>query len=345
LNLQGNQYGAAVSVVYSTYIFFEPLWAVLLRSLTPKYLVAAFTLVWAVITIVTAFVRDFSSLATTRVLLGAAEAAILPCITIYITKVYNRNEYAVRKAYLQISSAVSGSFGGLMAFGLTQINHGGLHGWQWMYIVEGILSLIMVPVTFLWVPNSAAEANFSNEEEKALIARRQLRNRGIYDEGEKYRWSEVMRIVKDWKVYVSAVILFAVDKTLYAVTTFMPKIIAGLGITTTVKSQLLTVPVYFVAGLSFYILAEMADHKKKTSTFIMIGLIFNAVGYILLITVLHPGGRLFGIFVLSMGLYSAASLNVVWCVTMHAAITRERSLVVLCNLWAMHRVLLLVSVG
>jgi MFS family permease len=116
LNLQGNQYGAAVSVVYSTCIFFEPLWAVLFKSLTPKYLMAASTLFWAVITIGTAFVRDFSSLATTRVLLGAAEAAILPCITIYITKVYNRNEYAVRKAYLQISSAVSGGFGVLMAF-------------------------------------------------------------------------------------------------------------------------------------------------------------------------------------------------------------------------------------
>ena len=318
LNLEGNEYGAAVSVFYSTYIFFEPAWAVLLKILTPKYLMTSSTLAWAAVTVGTAFITNFSQLATMRVLLGIAEAAIIPCITMYITMVYNRNEYAVRKSYIQVSSAVSGAFGGLMAYGLTQINSGALKGWQWMYLVEGILSFILVPVTFLWLPNAVASATWLNAEEKAFMARRHYRNRGVYDESEKFRWSEIVRTLKDWKVYVQACAHFGTNTTLYSVTTFMPRIIAGLGFTTRVNSQLLTVPVYFTAGLSFYLLARMADRRKQTSTFMMIALSFNAVGYILLLAISHPGGRFFGLFVLSLGMYAAASLNIVWCTTMHA---------------------------
>jgi hypothetical protein len=54
----------------------------------------------------------------------------------YITMTYNRDEYAVRNTYVFSASAISGAFGGLLAYGLTQINAAGMHGWQWMYLVE-----------------------------------------------------------------------------------------------------------------------------------------------------------------------------------------------------------------
>lgn len=76
LNLVGNQYGAAVSVVYATYVVFEPFWNVMLKILTPKLLMTASCVCWSALTIGTAFVKNFSQLVGVRVLLGAAEAAI-----------------------------------------------------------------------------------------------------------------------------------------------------------------------------------------------------------------------------------------------------------------------------
>jgi MFS family permease len=98
----------------------------------------------------------------------------------------------------------------------------------------------------------------------------------------------------------------------------MPRIIAGLGFTTKVNSQLLTVPVYFVSGLSFFLMARIADRRKRPSTYLLISLTCSLIGYIILIAVPHVGGRFFGLFVIAVGLYSAASFNVVWCMTMHA---------------------------
>ncbi|CZR64272.1 uncharacterized protein PAC_14170 [Phialocephala subalpina] len=223
LHLVNNQYGAAVSVVYATYVVFEPFWTVLLKILKPKRLLTASTVCWAALTIGTAFTKSFSQLAAVRVLLGAVEAAIIPCIFMYITMTYNRDEYALRTTFC------------------------------------------LAPITWIWLPNSVSEAVWLNKEEKALVAVRLERNKGVYDEKEKFSWSEIFRCFKDWKCYLQAISHFGIDTTLYAVTTFMPKIIAGLGFTTTVNAQLLTVPVYFVAAVSYIILGYLSDKYKKKS--------------------------------------------------------------------------------
>ncbi|KUJ14691.1 MFS general substrate transporter [Mollisia scopiformis] len=318
LRLVNNQYGAAVSIVYATYVVFEPIWTVLLKILTPKFLMTASTLGWAALTIGTAFTKNFDQLAAVRVLLGAVEAAIIPCILMYITMTYNRDEYAIRNTYVFSASAVSGAFGGLLAYGLTQIESGGLHGWQWMYIVEGIISFCLCPITFFWLPNSVAEAIWLNKEEKELITVRLERNKGAYDSEEKFSWSEILRCFKDWKFYVQSISHFGIDTTLYAVTTFMPKIIAGLGFTTTVNAQLLTVPVYFVAAVSYLILGYLSDKYKNRSTFLLIALSSCLIGYIILIASPSTGVRYFGVFMVAIGLYATTSLNIVWAATNHA---------------------------
>ncbi|RDW69978.1 hypothetical protein BP5796_08375 [Coleophoma crateriformis] len=244
LGLVNNQYGASVSIVYATYVIFEPLWSILLKILTPKILLTVSTAAWAALTIGTAFTKNFQQLAAVRVLLGTFEAAIFPCIVMYITMTYNRNEYARRNTYIFAASAISGAFGGLLAFGLTQIESGGLHGWQWIH--------------------------------------------------------------------------FGIDTTLYAITTFMPKIIAGLGFTSTVDAQLLTVPVYFMAAMSYVVLGYLSDKYKQRSNFLLIALCMCLIGYIILLAASQPGVRYFGVFVVALGLYASTSLNIVWAASNHA---------------------------
>ncbi|RFU30936.1 hypothetical protein B7463_g5423, partial [Scytalidium lignicola] len=318
LGLVNNEYGAAVSIVYATYVVFEPVWTVLMKIITPRLLMATSTVAWSALTIGTAFVKDFDQLAAVRVLLGAVEAAIIPCIQMYITMTYNRDEYAVRCTYIFSASAISGAFGGLLAYGLTQINSAGLHGWQWLYIVEGIISFILAPITIIWLPNSVDQARWLTKEEKAVMVVRLERNRGQYDSREKFSWGEIIRCLKDWKLYVQSISHFGIDTTLYAITTFMPKIIAGLGFTTTVNAQLLTVPVYFVAAVSYIILGRLSDRVKNRSTFLLIALSSCLIGYIILIASPKTGVRYFGVFMVAIGLYATTSLNIVWASCNHS---------------------------
>lgn len=127
-----------------------------------------------------------------------------------------------------------------------------------------------------------------------------------------------MRALKDWKTWVQSVSHFGIDTTLYALTTFMPKIIAGLGFTTTVQAQLLTVPVYFVAAVSYIILGRLSDRFKVRSTYLLVALSMCLIGYIILIAASNAGVRFFGVFMVAGGLYATTSLNIVWSASNHA---------------------------
>lgn len=91
----------------------------------------ATTICWASITIGSAFIKNYDQLLAVRILLGAFEAGMIPCTTLYLTMTYNRDEYVSRQTVVFVFSAISSAFGGLLAFGLSHIK-GNLAGWQWL---------------------------------------------------------------------------------------------------------------------------------------------------------------------------------------------------------------------
>jgi MFS family permease len=80
--------------------------------------------------------------------------------------------------------------------------------------------------------------------------------------------------------------------------------ISGLGFTSTVHAQLLTVPVYFVAAVSYLILGYQSDKHKNRSTFLLMALTSCLVGYIILIASPNVGVRYRGVFMVAVGLYA-----------------------------------------
>lgn len=98
----------------------------------------------------------------------------------------------------------------------------------------------------------------------------------------------------------------------------MPALCAGLGFTTRVKSQLLTVPVYFIASCTFIYVGFMSDKYQLRSPFMLGALTCNLIGYIILATAPQVGVRYAGIFISSFGLYIATCLNNLWAADNHA---------------------------
>jgi MFS family permease len=115
----------------------------------------------------------------------------------------------------------------------------------------------------------------------------------------------------------------------------MPTLCAGLGFTTTIEAQLLTVPggssrkdrrafrniahiiVYAIAALTFVTAGILSDKYMRRYPFMMFGLTCNLVGYIILCTAPQVGVRYAGIFIASMGLYIPTALNNLWAADNH----------------------------
>lgn len=102
LSLSGTQLSTAVSVFYASYVVFELPATLVLRVLRPHRVLAFLTFAWSLVTICSAFVRSYATLAVVRVLLGFCEAGFFPCASLYISMCWKREEQVSRSRFPKV---------------------------------------------------------------------------------------------------------------------------------------------------------------------------------------------------------------------------------------------------
>jgi MFS family permease len=88
-------------------------------------------MVWSLTTIFSGFITNIGGLYATRLILGACEAGLFPSLNLYLTMIYRREEQAKRVSYLFVCAALSGAFGGLLAYAILFMDGvAGVAGWR-----------------------------------------------------------------------------------------------------------------------------------------------------------------------------------------------------------------------
>lgn len=315
LGLTPSNYSAAVSLFYVTYILVETPCTVLFKKVQPATMLAVLVAGWSLVGIFSGFVKKFAGLVVIRLLLGAIEGGLFPCLTLYLSTVYLREELAYRMSYLFASAALAGAIGGLLAYGILHMEgmHG-LHGWQWLFILEGCISVTGAVLVYFALPNQMEKAWFLNAEERSLYASRMDSQKGKMEdqEGSKHgSHEEIKAAFKDWKVYLSAVSQFCAEVVFYGFSTFLPQIIRAMGYNK-LKTQLLTIPVYVVGAVSFILIAALSDYTKRRLPFLVGAACFPIVGYIILLTTSDGSAKMGGVYVLTIGAFAGPGLNLSW---------------------------------
>jgi len=314
LNLYGNRLNVAVTLFYVTYISFEIPASLILKKARPSRLIPFFILAWSVTVIGSAFIKNYASLLATRLLLGAFESGLFPCLTLYLSTFYKPGEQARRISYLFVAAALSGAFGGLLAYGLTNL-HGarGLAGWRWLFLVEGLISVVVGIMAVFLLPDSFQTAWWLSEEEKALMVIRQEQGRLYLGESDTFDKSEVKLAFKDPKVWLSACSQFAADTCSFGLSTFLPSIIKAFGYSS-VRTQLLTVPVYIWASVVYIAISFLSDRIERRAVFMVPMALISAAGYSMLLGVSMSSTSVlyFATFVTVTGIYCVVGLNVTW---------------------------------
>ncbi|KAK6604322.1 major facilitator superfamily transporter [Botrytis cinerea] len=257
------------------------------------------------------FVTNWSGLMAARFFLGLAEAGLFPGISYYLSCWYKRSEFGVRIAIFFSAAAVSGSFGGLLAAAIVKMDGlGGLHGWAWIFILEGIVTVLAGIASFWLVYDFPEKARFLCEADRNRVIRRLQANNqaaGHEDFNTKIIW----QAFKDYKTWLAMTIYSGCSVSLYAFSLFLPTIITQLGYTTT-RAQLLSVPPYVAAAILTVVIGFLADRTAQRGLFNIIMSSFAIAGFAMLLGSEQPGVKYAGTFLGALGIYPCVANTISW---------------------------------
>ncbi|TFK23509.1 MFS general substrate transporter [Coprinopsis marcescibilis] len=310
LGMQGLDYNVALAVFFPWYVAAEIPSNIMMKRTSPSLWLAIIMFGWGLCMTLMGLVKNYTGLLIARMALGLCEGGLFPGVTWYITLWYRRHECGLRMAIFFSAATLAGAFGGLLARGITEMRGlGGLRGWAWIFILEGILTIFVAGIAKWVIHDSPETATFLTEEERTEVKSRLKQDRtSLADEyASQYLWDAL----KDWKIYVHMLITIGIYTPLYSISLFLPTIVKAMGYTNE-KSQLMSVPPY-VAGCIATIAGGWAADRAKQRGLFMIGFCFTAIiGFVMLISTDLPGVQYVGTFLTVCGIYPNVPMGVAW---------------------------------
>src|SRR4051794_21143791 len=137
---------------------------------------------WGIVAAAFMFVKGPTSFYVLRFLLGVAEAGFFPGMILYLTYWFPTDARGRAVGQFMTATAIAGAIGSPLSGLLLRLNGvGGLGGWQWLFLIEGLPSILLAFVTLAYLPDGPAKASWLTAEEKKWIADRleQERSRGL----------------------------------------------------------------------------------------------------------------------------------------------------------------------
>ncbi|KAI0383984.1 high-affinity nicotinic acid transporter-like protein [Hypomontagnella monticulosa] len=305
------QFSTAVSIFFATYVAVEIPAVILSKRFEPRFVLTILCVIWSAVTIANGFVVNPGGLYACRLILGACEGGLFPSLNLYLTLVYKRDEMARRVSYLVSCTALSGAFGGLLAYALLQMDGvGGYPGWRWVYIIEGTFSILVTFAVWFGLPSDVRKAWFLNEEERSVMEIRHHQRLSYMGE-DKLDWNEIKLAFLDPKAWLSAWTQFCQNILTNGFGTFLPSILSGMGYDR-LASNYLTIPVYVLGAIGFFTFAFLSDKYKKAGVFLLGTNLIGAVGYALLLGVKSNSVKYFACFICTIAVYNGTGLNLAW---------------------------------
>ncbi|KEQ99842.1 hypothetical protein AUEXF2481DRAFT_45783 [Aureobasidium subglaciale EXF-2481] len=313
LKMGGHDYNIALFVFFIPYILFELPSNIILKKISPSLWLSCIMVLWGIATIGQGLVTTFEGLVAMRVLVGIFEAGLFPGCVYLISMYYQRYELQWRLSLFFSASILAGGFGGLLAFALAKMDGiGGYSGWRWIFIIEGILTVVVGVIARFWVCDWPETAKFLTEEERVLLT-----SRLQVDSGEavmnRLDKAATRRIFTDWKIYTGVVMYMGIVNTGYAGSFFVPTIIREMGYTSS-AAQVRSIPIFVVAAITSIAAAWLTDRLRHRFAFCIFGLVVASIGYAMLLAQegLSVGVKYFALFLVVPGGYITQPIVLAW---------------------------------
>ena len=156
-----------------------------------------------------------------RVFLGITEGGLFPGVIYYLSLWYKRHERQYRVALFFSAASLAGAFGGVLAYGIAHMKGvASLDGWRWIFILEGILTVLVAVAAYGYITNYPEAARFLSAAEKSALEKR-LDSDNDATPHEQFTWANVAGALMDPKVWLYCAAYHTMSLPLYTLSLFL----------------------------------------------------------------------------------------------------------------------------
>ncbi|THV05757.1 MFS general substrate transporter [Dendrothele bispora CBS 962.96] len=316
-----NKWTLALSIFYVGYCLLEMPANVLQRHIGANRFFFITLIFWGLSSLSVIYAKGYGALLTLRVLLGIGEAGFYAGVIYYLSFWYKRRELAMRIS-LCMTGTVAGAIGGLLAFGLVRAQTSALTGWQFLFLIEAIPTLVMGILILFFLPSFPFAASFLTSREKAIVQARLNKDHKPQSHGGPSGWKGFKAVMRDPNAWGFMLIYASFNVGVATISYFLPTLINELGFSA-IDAQGLTVAPYVVGFLMVVLQSWHSDKTRSRGYHIMLSSSISCIGYIILACLAGEapgvargkakvGASYFALFLVVSGNYSLFPLVMSW---------------------------------
>lgn len=276
LALSDAAYAAGAGIFFVGYFFFEVPSNVLLKRFGARLWIARIMVTWGVVSSLMMFMTGEQSFYTMRFILGLAEAGFFPGVIYYLTLWYPSRQRGTRTAGFVAAIALAGVVGNPVSGAIMDLFSGalGLAGWQWLFLLEGIPSILVGIWVIYYLDSGIHEAKWLSDEEKAVLTR------ALAAEERHKAHSTLRHAFTSGRVWLLSAIYFTLMVGLYGIAFWLPTLVKAFGIKGYFSVGLLSAIPYGVCIVGMTWLSRRSDRTGERRLHYVFNVTAGALGLV-----------------------------------------------------------------
>ncbi|WP_230854439.1 MFS transporter [Arthrobacter terrae] len=310
LGFTASTFGLASGLFFVGYLLLEVPSNLALHKFGARRWIARIMVSWGIIATIMTWVPNAGTMYVLRFLLGVAEAGFFPGIILYLTFWFPKRERARAVALFMLAVPLSSAIGSPLSAWLITSGHqvfGGLDGWRFMFLVEGLPAIIVGIICWFYLTDRPADAKWLDEDERVWLSREMEAEEA--QTAQRYHVT-LKQALTQGRIWALAFVYFGIVYGLYAIGFFLPTIIAGFKkefhTDFSVLQQGFIVAIPYVFGcFSMYFWAKHGDKTGERVWHVALPTIVGGIAIPIALYLSSPVAAMIAITVCTMGICAA----------------------------------------
>jgi len=293
-----------IGLFYIGYLAFEVPSNLLMRKVGARRWISRIMISWGIVSCLTMFVTDAKSFYAIRILLGVAEAGFFPGIILYLSYWFPDRDRAKMTAYFMVAIAAASVLGNPISGRIMRDfdEAFGMHGWQWLFLLEGIPSIVLGTIVLFTLTDQPSEAQWLEPAERDWLVERMSREEA---ERKQTHGADKLGALLNGRVWLLIAIYFTVALTSNAAGAYYPTILAKhFPEADEAKIGLLSALPYLCAAVAMVLFGLSSDRTGSRRGHVAAAALIAAGGWALSAVAPSPEVALGGLCLAQLGMMS-----------------------------------------